>query len=214
MCHLSATPATFPDPPTSRQTRHLKSLKTIPSVEYWMTLRNRKHGLRSHLSLTTKLRVLVALLMGCHSRSRFLLGGMWKIFRVIGRRRHTWFRLERSITRGFGRNCALSGTNIFTCLCAVITSILLGSLSGPSGVMSSYILDLTGLGVDDVGSVRDLAVNEIFVGDIDQWSKVQNRYPDKREAPEWKKLDKPIGCEGSEECLAPVSCTPNSKACQ
>ena len=103
---------------------------------------------------------------------------MRKVLRAIDRRRHTWFGLEWGIACSFGGDCALSAANVFTCLCAVVTSILFSRLSGPSGVMSSYILNLIGLGVDDVGDVRDLAVNELLVGDIDQWSKVNDRDPD------------------------------------
>lgn len=78
-----------------------------------------------------------------------------------------------------GARAASSGTtNHVSGLGSVFAGVLLCGLSGTSGVMGSKILDLVGLGVDNVGSVGNLLVDGLLILDVYQGPKIQERDAD------------------------------------
>ena len=67
--------------------------------------------------------------------------------------------------------------------------------------MTCELLDLACLRVDDVGSVLDMVVNELFIGDVDQRSEVNDGNRDKRKAPERNEPNQPIRDQSRQESL-------------
>ena len=73
--------------------------------------------------------------------------------------------------RGFGhlggRRAAFGGTHVLLGLGAIFPNILLHDLGGMSGLLSSHLLHLIGLGVERLMGKLDLAVDELAIVDID-----------------------------------------------
>ena len=67
--------------------------------------------------------------------------------------------------------------------------------------MASELLDLLGLGVDDVGCVLDVVVDELLVRLVDERGEEDDRGGDQGEAPEWDDLDQVVGEESANEGL-------------
>ena len=78
----------------------------------------------------------------------------------------------------------------------VVPSILLHARRGTVGVVVGHILHLACLGVDDLGGVGQVGVDELLVVDVDQRAKVGQRGSDEGQAPEGDDLDQPVGEEG------------------
>jgi hypothetical protein len=68
-------------------------------------------------------------------------------------------------------------------------------------MLSSKITNLVGLSIDEVSSMVDMFINESLVLDIDEWPEEGDGSGNKRKAPKWKPLDKPISKERTEESL-------------
>ena len=60
-------------------------------------------------------------------------------------------------------------------------------------MVNCKIFYLVGLRVDNVGSVGNLLINELFVGDIDQGSKIDDGDGNERKTPERKEFNEPVG---------------------
>ena len=60
-----------------------------------------------------------------------------------------------------------------------------------------HILHLAGLGVDDLGGVGQVGVDDLLVVDVDERAQVGQRGSDERQTPEGDDLDQPVGEEGS-----------------
>jgi hypothetical protein len=67
--------------------------------------------------------------------------------------------------------------------------------------VASELLDLLGLGVDDVGCVLDVVVDELLVRLVDERGEEDDRGGDQGEAPEWDDLDQVVGEESANEGL-------------
>jgi hypothetical protein len=72
-------------------------------------------------------------------------------------------------------------------------------------MVAGEILDLLGLLVDDVGSMLKLAVNQLFVGLVNEGSKEEDGGREEGKTPEWDNLDEVVGDESTEESLYFVS---------
>ena len=68
-------------------------------------------------------------------------------------------------------------------------------------MVSCHIFELVGLLVDDVGGILQVVIDELFVVDVDEGSKVENGGGNKAEAPERSEFDEPVGDQRSGECL-------------
>jgi hypothetical protein len=68
-------------------------------------------------------------------------------------------------------------------------------------MVASELLDLLGLGVDDVGCVLDVVVDELLVRLVDERGEEDDRGGDQGEAPEWDDLDQVVGEESANEGL-------------
>jgi hypothetical protein len=68
-------------------------------------------------------------------------------------------------------------------------------------MVASELLDLLGLGVDDVGCVLDVVVDKLLVGLVDERGEEDNRGGDQGEAPEWDNLNQVVGEESANEGL-------------
>jgi len=68
-------------------------------------------------------------------------------------------------------------------------------------MVASELLDLLGLGVDDVGCVLDVVVDELLVRLVDERGEEDDRGVDQGEAPEWDDLDQVVGEESANEGL-------------
>lgn len=58
--------------------------------------------------------------------------------------------------------------------------------------MTRKVLDLSSLGVDNIGEIGKVVINEIFVADVDERAEVSNGSSDEREAPERDEFDQPV----------------------
>jgi hypothetical protein len=68
-------------------------------------------------------------------------------------------------------------------------------------MVAGELLDLLGLGVDDVGCVLDVVVDELLVRLVDERGEEDDRGGDQGEAPEWDDLDQVVGEESANEGL-------------
>lgn len=142
------------------------------------------------LRLTTKRRLFILLLVGCHARSWLLLRCVREIRGLISR--------SRTGTRGgsrfgtLGRGWAAGTANVVLSLGGVVASVGLRRLIGAGGMMTSQILDLSGLGVDYVRRVFEMMVDEPFVAHVDEWPEVDQGDCDKGKAPDRGELDEPV----------------------
>jgi len=68
-------------------------------------------------------------------------------------------------------------------------------------MVASELLDLLGLGVDDVGCVLDVVVDELLIRLVDERGEEDDRGGDQGEAPEWNDLDQVVGEESANEGL-------------
>jgi hypothetical protein len=68
-------------------------------------------------------------------------------------------------------------------------------------MVASELLDLLGLGVDDVGCVLDGVVDKLLVRLVDERGEEDDRGADQGEAPEWDDLDQVVGEESANEGL-------------
>lgn len=68
-------------------------------------------------------------------------------------------------------------------------------------MVAGELLDLLGLGVDDVGCVLDVVVDELLVRLVDERGEEDDRGTDQGEAPEWDDLDEVVGEESANEGL-------------
>jgi hypothetical protein len=149
---------------------------------------------------------------GLYSSQRLLLGScswhgleflLWRSREVLTLVSRDILLLNRS---GFslgdgGRDRAASATNHLLSPGSIVSCILLCSLGGSGGMVASELLDLLGLGVDDVGCVLDVVVDELLVRLVDERGEEDDRGADQGEAPEWDDLDQVVGEESANEGL-------------
>lgn len=95
--------------------------------------------------------------------------------------------------------------NQLMCLSGVLTKSTLCSLGGLSSVMTSELLDLISLLVDDSGEGLEVLVDELLVGLVDQGGEEEDGGGDDSKAPVWNDLDEVVGEESTEKCLLQIS---------
>lgn len=66
-------------------------------------------------------------------------------------------------------------------------------------MLASHLTHLRSLGIDDLGELLDLAVDQFAVGGVDEGAEEEDRGADEGEAPERDDLDEVVGEEGGEE---------------
>lgn len=71
--------------------------------------------------------------------------------------------------------------------------------------MAGKLSDLFGLLVGNIRSLVEVLIDDLLVRLIDKRREEQNEGRDKRETPEWDKLDQIVGDEGTEKGLGMVS---------
>jgi len=67
--------------------------------------------------------------------------------------------------------------------------------------MAGELLDLLGLGVDHIGSVLEVVVDELLVCLVDKRGEEEDRGGEQGKAPEWNDLDQVVGEESSNKSL-------------
>jgi len=120
---------------------------------------------------------------------------------LLGRSREVLGAVRRSgRLGGLGGGGASPGiSNYFLGLGGVVTSVGLDGRGGARGVVGSKLLDLGGLGIDNLGDVVELLVDDFLVVDVDQGCEVDARDTDQGEAPEGNELDEEVGEQRDEE---------------
>jgi hypothetical protein len=78
---------------------------------------------------------------------------------------------------------------------------LLQGTGGVGGTFAGEILELVGLGADNLLKVGDLLVDDFTVADVHERSEVGNGHGDNSETPERNETDEPVASEGSSESL-------------
>ena len=169
-----------------------------PSPKWWvLTTSVRRLGLPAEPG------VLVLLLVRLHPGDGLLLRCVREVGRLVGRGiaglALDWgFARRRGGSLG-GCGAAASVTNVALSLSGVIPSILLHSLAIATRMMSGQILHLLGLGIGELGCVREMVVDELLVGLVDQRREVDHGRSDERKTPERRELDEPVRDEGGKE---------------
>jgi hypothetical protein len=146
------------------------------------------------------------------SNQRLLLGTCsWRGLELLLRRsREVLTLVSRDVLlldrSGFGlgdggRNRAASATNHLLSLGCIFSCILLCGLGGSGSMVAGEFLDLLGLGVDDVGCVLDVVVNQLLVRLVDERGEEDDRGGDQGEAPEWDDLDQVVREESANKGL-------------
>lgn len=91
-------------------------------------------------------------------------------------------------------------------LVGVVASILLAESGNLVELLLGNILDLGGLGVNQVGGVLDLRIDKLLVAGVDQGNKENDGGADDGETPVGDELDEEVGDEGSNPSLGgPIS---------
>ena len=68
-------------------------------------------------------------------------------------------------------------------------------------VLRGKVTDLLGLLVDDLTGIVHVLVNNLLVGDVDEWSKVNDGREKKSQTPRGRDLDEEVGDKGGQESL-------------
>jgi hypothetical protein len=121
-----------------------------------------------------------------------VLGRSWEVLVGAGRRR--W-----RLSLGFG------AANVLLSLLAVLSGVGLDGLGSTRGVVARDVLDLLCLVVENAREVVNLLVDDLPVGNVDQWGKVCDSDGDQSNAPEWSELDEDVSSKRSKESLCHVS---------
>lgn len=68
-------------------------------------------------------------------------------------------------------------------------------------MLAGQLLELRGLGIDDVGRLPQVVVNELLVGGVDERDEEEQSGADERETPVGHNLDEVVRDEGSDTSL-------------
>lgn len=141
--------------------------------------------LEGHQGLRLRLEVLLRLGLDVLRRR----GG--EVLRLVG--------LGGGLRDDLGR--ARAAPNHLLSLGGVVAHVLLGDLGGLGGVLLGSGPQLGGLGVDDIGRLLELVVNQLLVAGVDKRHEEGGRGGDKGETPVGDDLDEVVRYEGTEERL-------------
>lgn len=84
---------------------------------------------------------------------------------------------------------------------AVLANVLLHDTSGVRGTLTGNVLQLVGLGADDILDVGNLLINDFAVADVHERSEVGHSHGNDEQTPEGDESDKPVARESSSEGL-------------
>ena len=59
-------------------------------------------------------------------------------------------------------------------------------------MVTSEILDLSGLRIDNVGCVLEMVVDDLLVAGVDEWAKVDEGDGNEGKSPDWSEFDQPV----------------------
>ena len=105
-------------------------------------------------------------------------------------------RLERG-----GRRSRPTVVNIRCGLVTVIAETLRHEARSMRGVVTSLLLQLVCLVVENLLPILDMSVDKLAVGNVDKRGKVNNTRCNQRQTPQREELDEKIEDKGSGECL-------------
>jgi hypothetical protein len=83
----------------------------------------------------------------------------------------------------------------------IVSNILFCGIGGARSVVAGELLDLLGLLVNNAGSIRDVVVNELLVGLVDEGRNEEDGGGDESKTPQWDDLDQVVREESTEEGL-------------
>lgn len=86
-------------------------------------------------------------------------------------------------------------------LLRIVSSILLGDRGDVRGLLLSNAANLGSLGIDDVGGILELLVDDLLVRGVNKRNKEDHGSGDKSESPVWDNADKVVREEGSHGSL-------------
>lgn len=98
----------------------------------------------------------------------------------------------------------VSATKQFLDFVGVVASILLAQGGDLVHLLGSNIADLVSLGIDNLGGVVDLRIDELLVGSINQGHEEDDGGADNGKAPVGNELDQEVGDESSDASLSQV----------
>ena len=116
-------------------------------------------------------------------------------------------RVGRAGVRGLLVGLGLGLAHHLLRLGRVLADGALGDFAGAVRVLGGEVADLGRLLGDDVAGVVQVVVDQVFVLEVDQGSKVDDGREDQEDAPGWGELDEEVGEECGGECLRRVSLT-------
>ena len=96
----------------------------------------------------------------------------------------------------------LLGPHILLSFRTVLSSVRLNRLGSIVRLLDCHVLDLGRLTPDDLACMVQTIVDCFAILDIDEGCQIHDEGRDQSQAPEWNKLDEPVGEEGSRECLS------------
>lgn len=175
-----------------------------------MTWRDRKANLNSQERLTLSL--LSSLLCGLNGLDSLGhgcdLGGLGEVLMLdqrLGNRGNDGLGNGLRLDGGLGHlwGCGAAGADVLLGLGAVLANVLLHQAGGLGSTLASQILQLVGLGIDNLLEVADLLINDLAVADVDQRGEVSGGDGDHSEAPEGNEADQPVTGKSSSESLYP-----------
>lgn len=88
---------------------------------------------------------------------------------------------------------------------SVVAHVLLGELGGVRSVSSSNHLELLSLGVENLGGILNVVVDELLVGSVDQREGEEHGGAKEGESPVGNNLDEPVREEGRDGNLQRAS---------
>lgn len=83
------------------------------------------------------------------------------------------------------------------------------SIGSDSSVVACKLLNLLSLLIYNVRSMTDVVVDDLLVGNVDEWDEEHNRSADQAHSPEWHNLDQVVGEERSNTSLHFISTSKN-----
>lgn len=94
-----------------------------------------------------------------------------------------------------------AAANVLLGLVAVLAHVLLHDTGGVGGTLSGKVLELVGLGADNLLQVGNLLIDNLAVADVHERSEVSHGHGDDGQTPKRNETDEPVASEGSSEGL-------------
>lgn len=94
-----------------------------------------------------------------------------------------------------------AAANVLLSLVAVLAHVLFHDTGGMGGTLFRKVLELVGLGADDLLQVVNLLIDDLTVADVHERSEVSHGHGDDGQTPKGNESDEPVASEGSSESL-------------